>query len=104
MKENETPTPVNVSSNSVTPFEKAEANAMSFVGSFLFLEKFNEMVEQYQALELVLEELEDESEMSDSMKELYATSSKVLLAEKARMEESFVQAAVAWRTKFGYDA
>jgi len=87
----------------MTPFEKADADAMSFVGSFMFLEKFSEMVEQYQALTLVMEELEHDRDTED-LREVYLTSKMVLEEEKKRMEESFIQASSAWQQKHGYDA
>jgi len=103
MKEEKTSVKIRETSSSLTPFEQADANATSFVGSFMFLEKFSEMVEQYQALNLVMEELEAEWD-TDGLQEVYLTSKRVLEEEKKRMEESFVQASMAWTQKFGYDA
>jgi len=88
----------------LTPFERAEYNAHTFVASYVFLDNFQDLVEEYLAIEAVLEDLEADRHNSEELDQIYKISKVVMESEMARIEEHFTMASVAWAEKFGIQA
>lgn len=88
----------------VTPFEKAEYNAQLFATRAIFIQNFSIAVEEYIALNLVMEELEDAQQESCELGEIFELSKSVLEKEKRDLEKQLDEAAYAWAEKFGVEA
>ena len=88
----------------LTPFELAQHNAFSFTATAVFLSNFTELVEEYQAVKAVLEDLEECQHESEELAEIYAISKRVLQDQIDDMEKNFISACKAWSEKFDINA
>ena len=88
----------------VTPFEKAEQDAHIFATRAIFIQNFNLAVEEYVALNLVMEELKECKHENNEIAEIFEFSKSMLEKEKLELEKQLDHAAYAWAEQFGVEA